>query len=359
MIKEYVLQNWPLILILAAFAVSLKETVFLERTTVRRMYILIVEVFVLSILVFAEFYLVDLGIDAGLRLVLMAIRYSATPFIVSLIIYMLIKKRRWCVFLPAIAVAAINFLSIFNGIVFSIGDDGVFRRGPLGMLPFISVGLYCAFLLFILIKRSNKQVLEIIPISFLALAFAFGLIFPFVYGQAYSHIFCITIAIALYVYYVFSILQMTKKDSLTGLMNRQAFYSDIENDQENITALISIDMNGLKDINDRKGHIAGDEALVSVATCFMRALKRKHVCYRTGGDEFVIVCRKTSLNELTQIVQDIKDNLAGTEYRCSIGCSHSSEGASSVAQLLQQSDEMMYAEKARYYSDAKIDRRKR
>ena len=81
MIKQYILWNWGMILILAAFAVSLKETVFLDKTTIRRMYILIVAVFLLSLVVFAEFYLTDLGGHANARLVLMAVRYSATPFI--------------------------------------------------------------------------------------------------------------------------------------------------------------------------------------------------------------------------------------------------------------------------------------
>ncbi len=359
MIKEYVLQNWPLILILAAFAISLGETVFLDKKTVRRMYILIAGVFVLSVLVFVEFYLADLGQGAGIRIILMAIRYSATPFIIALVIYTHTKKLRWYVFIPAIVFAAVNIISIFTGIVFGIDESGTLRRGPLGMMPFIAAGLYCIFLLYILIKRSNRQTLEIIPITFLALAFTFGLIFPFVYGSDYSHIFCITIAIALYVYYVFSILQMTKKDSLTGLLNRQAFYSDIDNDPGNISAMISIDMNGLKDINDQHGHIAGDEALVTVALCFMRALKRRQQCYRTGGDEFVIVCRKTPQNELLQILKDIKNNLAETEYSCAIGCSHITGGAVSVAQMLQQSDEMMYAEKALYYSNSRRDRRHR
>ena len=52
MIKEYLLQNWPLLLVLAAFAIALSITVFLDKKTIRRMYILIVGVFLLSIVVF-------------------------------------------------------------------------------------------------------------------------------------------------------------------------------------------------------------------------------------------------------------------------------------------------------------------
>ncbi len=123
MIKQYILWNWGMILILAAFAVSLKETVFLDKTTIRRMYILIVAVFLLSLVVFAEFYLTDLGGHAKARLVLMAVRYSATPFILAMVIFTLVKELRWFIFLPAMGLAVINVLSIFNGLVFSIGAD--------------------------------------------------------------------------------------------------------------------------------------------------------------------------------------------------------------------------------------------
>ena len=145
MMKEYVFRNWALILVLAAFAISLRETVFLDRITIRRMYVLIVEVFLLSIVVFAEFCLADLGKSPQIREILMAVRYSATPFILSQLIYALIKKLRWYIFILAVILAVIDLSSIFNGVVFSVSEENVFHRGPLGLLPFIVVGLYCTF----------------------------------------------------------------------------------------------------------------------------------------------------------------------------------------------------------------------
>ena len=70
--------------------------------------------------------------------------------------------------------------------------------------------------------------------------------------------------IALFIYHVFSILQLTKKDALTGLLNRQAYYGETSRSFKDITAIISLDMNGLKKINDTYGHDAGDEALITL-----------------------------------------------------------------------------------------------
>ena len=179
MVSKYFLENWALILILLAFSISLKITVFLDSKIIKRLYVLIVYVFLLSIMVHIEFFFAKQGSNNDLRIVLMAFRYSATPFIVAQVIYTLAKKFRAFVFVPAIIHAIINFASIKNGVVFSIDSDGTFHRGSLGLLPFIVAGIYCAFLVYILFKRSNKKAIEIIPIAFLCFSFISGLIKTF------------------------------------------------------------------------------------------------------------------------------------------------------------------------------------
>ena len=209
------------------------------------------------------------------------------------------------------------------------------------------------------IARSNKTAAEIVPILFFCFTFLSDLILPFVIGREFSQFFCATISIALFVYYVFSILQLTKKDALTGALNRQAYYADVADEPEEITALVSLDMNGLKVINDSQGHAAGDEALTVLAVCFTRALGRKQSLYRVGGDEFVIVCRRVTHLEVSQLVERIERNVAETKYSCSIGYSYSLDGAKSIDTLLKESDNMMYAEKARYHKANEIEPPKR
>lgn len=356
-VKEFIIQNWPLILVLLAFIISLVTTVFLDKKTITRMYILVGSVFLLSIVVFAEFYIADNADLKNLRIALMAIRYSATPLIIALIIFALVKRLRWFIFIPALALVVVNFVSIFTGIVFSINDSNKLVRGPLGYLPFIMVGLYSVLLIYLLIKRSNKKPMEIIYISFLAFALGSGLVLPFILQEGYANIFCVIIAIALFSYFEFSVLQLVKKDSLTGLLNRHAYFADVSNDPKSITAIISIDMNGLKTINDTIGHPAGDEALVTLSVCFMRPLKAKQSGYRIGGDEFIIVCRKTSKEEVLDIVEQIRKSVNETKYSCAIGYSFNLDGEKPISDLLKESDEMMYQEKDKYYQESGLRKR--
>lgn len=348
-LKEYIIQNWALVLVLLAFVVMLLITVFLDKKTINKMYILISLVFVLSIIVFFEFRLGEQNKLRDVREVLIAIRYSSTPMIIAFILYALVKRSHWYILIPSFVLAIINIISIFTGIVFRLDDSGELIRGPLGYLPYIGVGLYSFWLIYVLIRQSNKQPAEIIPIIFMAFALSTGLFFPFAMGRDYSKIFCTTIAIALFVYYVFMILQLTKKDALTGLLNRQAYYSLLKNSYKEITAIISIDMNGLKKINDNEGHLAGDIAITTVANCFLDASKSKQQVFRLGGDEFIIVCKRTNEAELKQLVEDIKEIVSKTKYSVSIGYCYNNNQVKNLEEMVKISDQMMYQDKAEYY----------
>ena len=106
--KEYILQNWILILILAAFVVILATSAFIDRRATRRMYFAVGSVFLLSILVFIEFHYEDDPNQRILRTVLMALRYSATPLIVAQVIFSLVRKEKVFVFLPAILLLVLD-----------------------------------------------------------------------------------------------------------------------------------------------------------------------------------------------------------------------------------------------------------
>ncbi|MBQ3796569.1 MAG: GGDEF domain-containing protein [Butyrivibrio sp.] len=349
MFKEFILQNWSLYLVLLAFVIMLKITIFLEHEVIRRMYVLIALIFLLSISVFVEFSLESRAIYPNIRIILMAIRYSATPLIIAQIIYTLVIKEHWTIFLPSVILVIIDFVSIKTGIVFSIAEDGSLKRGLLGYLPFIVAGIYCLLLIYFLVKRSTKLITEIIPIVFLAFCFLGGLILPFIIGKEYARIFCPTIGITMFVYYVFSIFSLTKKDAMTQLLNRQAYYNDITQKPQDISSVISLDMNGLKTINDTYGHAAGDKAIKTLAECVFQSLKSRQLPYRIGGDEFAILCRRTSLEETREIAEKIRDLAEDSGISCSIGyCIRESSGMS-IGEMLAKADEMMYAEKARYY----------
>jgi GGDEF domain-containing protein len=73
----------------------------------------------------------------------------------------------------------------------------------------------------------------------------------------------------------------------------------------------------------------------------------------------VIICRKTPQNEVEDLIRQIQEKLSKTKYSASIGYSYSVDGKKPVNEMLRESDENMYAAKAKYYSDTRTDRRRR
>ena len=115
-----------------------------------------------------------------------------------------------------------------------------------------------------------------------------------------------------------------------------------------ITAYIAMDMNGLKEINDRDGHLAGDLALKTLADCFWTVAHHKHRVYRIGGDEYAILCVDTPEEKVQELIRQTQEELEKTDYSCSIGYAMKQEG-STLDTLYQSADEMLYQEKQKYY----------
>lgn len=96
--------------------------------------------------------------------------------------------------------------------------------------------------------------------------------------------------------------ELTLKDPLTGVHNRRAFenYLDeqdqIERSEEQKQSLIMIDIDHFKMVNDKHGHLAGDDTLVRMVTLIQTQLHSEEKLYRIGGEEYVIAPIKMDLD---------------------------------------------------------------
>ena len=95
-------------------------------------------------------------------------------------------------------------------------------------------------------------------------------------------------------------------DPLTGLANRALFRREVDNavkhwrDTGTAGAILLLDLDWFKEINDSLGHVVGDEILVKVAHLFSRVLGADHFLCRLGGDEFAVVVRDFSDRALVE-----------------------------------------------------------
>lgn len=148
-------------------------------------------------------------------------------------------------------------------------------------------------------------------------------------------------------------------DSLTYAQNRNHFNEYIEqnrNKELHSLGVIYLDLNGLKEINDKMGHIAGDTLIISASYALQEIFLDNS--YRVGGDEFVVI--EQDVSELLFFDQYAKflKRMKELEISVATGCVWK-ETCSNLSETLQEADQKMYEDKKRYYSLAENDRRRR
>lgn len=129
--------------------------------------------------------------------------------------------------------------------------------------------------------------------------------------------------------------------------------------EHSIRAVIQIDMNSLKELNDNEGHAAGDEALITIAKILDRCLSKNMYLYRMGGDEFLAFSMNSSEDDIVSLDKKIEEEMAKTRYSVAIGYSVRQDTSKSFDQLAKEAEVMMYQKKSEYYESSGKDRRVR
>lgn len=151
--------------------------------------------------------------------------------------------------------------------------------------------------------------------------------------------------------------RLSMHDHLTGVMNRSGLQSELENQYSGRPfAVIAVDINGLKEINDTLGHEAGDKLIVNVANCMASAFGATRV-FRTGGDEFTVILRDHTEEECKKGIRHLKQATAENNASVSVGYAYSDCYKSNYAQIHALADRHMYADKERYYLETGKRRR--
>ena len=281
------------------------------------------------------------------RKILTSVMYSVRPSILYVMLLILCRKndkRTLCVFNIMIAVSVItSFLSILFDIGFSYNEANDLVRGPLAFVPIIISAVFMLFLLILTLRKykhsSSKEYLLTFAI---AIMFILGLTFELLFYYRYIITSCYAVAVTFY--YLFFLTSTDNHDMLTGALVRRRFYLDAEKFNETLTAIIALDLNDLKIWNDKYGHDAGDLALATMAEVVSSVLPRKSYLYRTGGDEFMILCNQLGAPDLMELIANIRSAMSKTDYTCAIGYAfyHGSVG---IDKLCLLADDMMYKDK--------------
>lgn len=246
--------------------------------------------------------------------------------------------------------AILNVLMILSyfgiNVVSMIEHINHWVAGPLLFLTAIVPAIYIVALLYTVAVRFKYEnnVFEMFVLSYCAFTTLLGGVLEMI--DVLDDVLTILIAVDYVVCYMFIFSKHASYDALTGLLNRAEFYRDLARRGSAVTAVISVDMNGLKTINDTEGHDAGDLAIKTVAEVLALAKRQSASVYRMGGDEFVILYFQTVEDGAEKLVETLKENLAKTKYSCAFGVGVVKNGVT-LEEIVKRSDARMYEDKRR------------
>lgn len=190
----------------------------------------------------------------------------------------------------------------------------------------------------------------------------FLLRFPFLYAINFAFATYIIIRIRLYQYELIlkqrELEYLNTTDLSTGLMNRNSFIQAERTfpcDGLNSLSAVFIDVNGLHEVNNRKGHDTGDRMLCAIAELCRKRFPNDSI-YRMGGDEFLILCRNAKEETVLAAAQELFDSVEQAGYSISFGVA-TQKSNFDLNEIMKQADARMIKFKGEYYK--RINREKR
>ncbi|MGV1100653.1 GGDEF domain-containing protein [Thiovibrio sp. JS02] len=154
--------------------------------------------------------------------------------------------------------------------------------------------------------------------------------------------------------------RLASRDGLTSLLNQRSFYEELKREiartlrTESGIALLYLDLDGFKAVNDTHGHRRGDDILLALADLIRRVVREEDIAARYGGDEFCIILPHSGLSQAQEVASRLIDGfsqdplLNNANVTLSIGIASERHGELRDGDLLvKQADAAMYESKKR------------
>ncbi len=345
-----VVDDYIMVAELLGLWVMLRSNVHLDKKTIQITRIVIILIFVEAVCWAVERYTREIGYLTWTRIILTPTIYLLHPIIMMGIIDMaeFVKKNRVLFYLPLIISAPLLYTSQWTHLFYWFDENNLYIAADsiLQYYPYLLFMFYVVlFVVAFTIRYARYGTSERRGILISIIAATIGVVLHLVFDiyADYATLF----ASLLLIYYLSLSILTAKEDTLTKLLNRQCYYADSEKRRDLITAVVSVDMNDLKKINDNQGHDAGDTALRTVAECLGKSRTKGKRIYRIGGDEFAIFYLNKTEDDVKNDIEAMRENLAKTPYVCAFGYHMVDKDNPDIHKTMVLADHEMYSNKAK------------
>ena len=144
--------------------------------------------------------------------------------------------------------------------------------------------------------------------------------------------------------------KLSSIDFLTGLYNRNrlnSYMNEIAESHDAPTGLIFLDINGLKKVNDRDGHVAGDNLIRRAANTLIGVFPENDI-FRVGGDEFVTILRDITEENIKEYIEKLHKRARKNDVSFAVGYAMTNN-SKDIERILREADANMYEDKRKFY----------
>lgn len=262
--------------------------------------------------------------------------------------------------IPALIAIAGAVANIFTPVYFRITDANIYERGKiLFLIPYIINYAYIILGTAEIYKYRNKVVKYMfMPAVIFMIPVVLGTVLQFLfYGMS---LLPLSVALALNALYINVQNEISSIDALSGLYTRQYmnWYLDSAirySNSHKMIAGIMLDIDKFKSINDKYGHLIGDEAIMDAGIILHESVYSNGLAARFAGDEFIIILQVDDKDEITETIDRITHNTtvinarreSGFDLSFSLGYGIFDRGTDTTDTFFARIDKAMYKDKER------------
>ena len=285
----------------------------------------------------------------GLHALLIALTFAFAPMLPVAISNALFPEKFFKWTLPILVIHALfELASVLGGFVFWVDDLNCYHRGSFYFVYMIVYSLSALYLVIESLRASQiYQSASLTVLLGILTCLTVGVVI-----QVLDSVIRTTwpaVAMSVVLFFMFYSEMVLRTDGLTKLLNRHG-YKEFLVHPPLPCAIIVIDIDDFKQINDTYGHAFGDTCLEIIAAEVKHAFIPVGLCYRTGGDEFLVVAKR-HLDDIEKYIDALEERLESKRVEesrlpgVSIGIATADRECENIEAVIEAADQAMYQAK--------------
>ncbi len=288
----------------------------------------------------------DSRLIQNVHTVLNILCYADKPMIVMLLMFIVLRQKhesKVLYWIPTVLNMLMALSALFGPWVFSYRNNNIFQRGVLGYTAHLTALFYAILIVNESLRRfKDKNYYEGGVVIWILIITMAATIMD---SEATMRLINSTSAMCLLIYFFYFYFQLSKRDVMTGVYNRNAYYTDVLMFEKQISAVMLFNMSELNVSNERNKMTIWEDSLVSMVNIVAKHIPSSSRIYRIGGDEIAVMCLNEQKETIRLIFDKIKKEVKCSDYLFASGLAFN-DRKKGTDELLSRANDAMLVDKS-------------